>query len=279
MVRTGIVILLLVAALQGAALGQGIFESILGPSGLGLTGSGQPGAQFDNPQYYQSTPDVTTEYYGQPGAPGQYPAQGYGQPGYPPQASPYGQQGYEYPQGQQQGYYPEGYGQQQGQQQPPVQYSVPPPAPPQQAPRAQQAPQRRSQSAPASPPLRPGQYVPGQPPPGYPGGVAEDLPAGAVRVTTTTPEGTTVQYYPPTGELEQEQEPGAVRRQPRRIQAKPSTTTGAARTKAPAAQAAPQAPGGSSIAMPKPVQVPQAQDPRYGWDPSANRAPASSPQR
>jgi len=278
MVRTGIAILLLVAALQGAAWGQGIFESILGPSGLGLVGSGQPGAQFDNPQYYQGTPDVTAQYYGQPGAPGQYPAQGYGQPGYVPQASPYGQQGYENQQGQQQGYYPDWYAQQ-GQQPPPVQYSVPAPAQPQPAPRVQQAPQGRAQTGPARQQLRPGQYVPDQPPPpGFMGEPAEDLPAGAVRVTTTTPEGTTVQYYPPTGDQALEQEPGTVRRQPRRIQAKPSAA-GAARTKPSAAQAAPEAPGSSTIAMPKPVQVPQAQDPRYGWDPATNRAPATSVQR
>jgi hypothetical protein len=146
-----------------------------------------------------------------------------------------------------------------------------------------QAPQRAAVQPQAQqrPPLRPGQYTPGPPPPpgpppGPPQVSAEDLPAGAVRITTTTPDGTTVQFYPPSGEPYQ-QDPGlAAPQQPRRIRAKPATAKPTdARTAQPRERTAGAAPPEGGIAMPKPVEIPQSQDPRQGWGAAINRAPVA----
>jgi len=108
---------------------------------------------------------------------------------------------------------------------------------------------------------------------GRPPEFVEDLPAGAVRVTTTTPDGTTVQYYPPSGELEDEQ---AVARPRPRQQARPrQAAAGAQRARPPAAaqqQVEVSTQSRADIAMPKPVQIPQTQDPRSGWDAGLGRA-------
>jgi hypothetical protein len=70
-----------------------------------------------------------------------------------------------------------------------------------------------------------------------------------------------VQYYPPGGQPESDDQ--AVREQPR--QARPRSA--ASRTPR-APQTTPQeqtVTSPSSIAMPKPVTIPQGQDPRSGW--------------
>jgi hypothetical protein len=273
-------IITLIVALQGAALAQGgMLDSILGPGGLGLWGSSDPN-QFNAQQYYGSPPqEPTQQAYQQPAMPGQQPAMPGQQPG-----SPYGyQQGYP-PQGYGSPQYPGSpYGSQPGvysdwhnyppQDQapsgpPPVRYSAPPgQAGP--APQVQAGPPAPP-AAPPGAPLRPGQYSPGQAPPPnlgqYPGGV-DDLPAGAVRVTTTTPEGTTVQFYPPDGQpvtgqprvqpqTRRPKAPGAAK--PRQTQAQPREQQGVA---------APSAGSDMSVVMPKPVEIPAGQDPRAGWTP------------
>lgn len=264
MLRTLAIILTLVLAASGTALAQGgVLDSIFGQGGLGIWGGGDS-SQFNAQQYYGPPP----QEYPQP-MPGQQPgmqSQGYPQ-GYP-------QQDYQYPQTQ-----PAPYGSQPGVNAewyyPPPGEQAAPAGPPQAAPPpvrytnppAQAAPMPQAQAGPPAP------YMPGQaPPPPRPGqynpnpGEVEDLPAGAVRVTTTTPDGTTVQFYPPEGQPQmtdprmQQQQP----RRPRTQGAKPR------QQRQPREQtSAGQAPSGSdmSVAMPKPVEIPQGQDPRSGWSP------------
>lgn len=264
MLRTSAIILTLILALQGTALAQGgIMDSIFGAGGLGLWGGGDT-SQFNVQQYVGPPPqDPGQQAYQQPAMPGQQPGVPYGYPqGYPPQ-------GYTYPQqpaapyyGPQQGVYSDWYNQAPQDQAPsgppPVRYSSPPgQAGP--APQAQAGPPAPRQVAPPGAPLRPGQYSPGQGP-----GVVDDLPAGAVRVTTTTPEGTTVQFYPPEGQPVTGQP--RVQPQPRRLKA-PGTAK--PRQGQPREQSASTAPSGSdmSVVMPKPVEIPAGQDPRSGWAP------------
>ena len=243
MLRTGLLTIAMIVALQGFCFGQGFLDSLLGPSGLGLWGGGDAASQqYNNPQMWGGAQGPQQQPYQQPGAPGQqqmtYPpagAQGYPQ-GYP-------QQGYLRRQGmasrnrefirtgktirrhllaaisssmrrrrdlplrsntrpQQQ--YPA-----QQQYQAPQRYTAPP---------VQAAPARPTQAAPGQPSLRPGQYVPGQ----APVAAADDLPPGAVRMTTTTPEGTRVEYYPPTDEPGLPQ--GAAQPPVRRLKPKPAAT-------------------------------------------------------
>jgi hypothetical protein len=262
MLRVWIVALVLAVALQGSAYGQGVLDSILGPGGLGVWGTPQDQApianQFNSPQFYRGSQDPNAMYYQQPALPGQQPSVTYSQPaapGYPQQTAP---QQYGYPN---QGYasQPGVYGQWQNYQPsptgapPPVRYS----APQLQAPAGTPAP-----AASAQPRLRPGQYSPNQGPP------SEDdvdrLPPGALRVTTTTPQGTIVQYYPPAGEAPPQQTVTAPRRQ------RPARRVAPTRTKAPETQAAeaPESPAASAtgqVAMPKPVEIPSGRDPRSGW--------------
>jgi hypothetical protein len=270
MIRIWIVAILLIVACQGFAYGQGLFESIFGG------GQQSAGEQFSSPQYYGGTQDPSQPFAQPPAGAGQQPMQ-YQQP-----------MGESYPQQQ---YYPPGYGQPgvysdwhtyvPGAQapQPPVSYSAPPPVRqevgPAPAPRRLAAPPAGSVGQPPArgaappaaqtgqPPLRPGQYSPGQRP-----GDADQLPAGAVQITTTTPDGTTVQYYPPAGEALPPQ--GGVRPQPR--QARPKQAAAASTKKrGPTAPTAPEgAVSGSEgeatgIPMPKPVQIPAGRDPRSGW--------------
>jgi len=284
MLRTGILVLALVCALQGQVLAQGILDSIFGPSGLGLWGDNFSG-QFNSPEPYAAGNQM----------PGPMPNQGYPQaPGYqqqyyPPQQS-YGPQGYG-PQGQ--GYYPQPGGQpgvaaQQQYSHPqqyasPGQYGAQQYAPQQQAPVQQYYPQQAAPPAggqrpatsqrPASANLRPGQYNP-TPQPGAPGQLpiaADDLPPGAVSITTTTPEGTRVEYYPPAGE---QGPPASVRQRPR--QPKRSTAAPAQpRRIQPREQTSGVGPDASAapIAMPKPVEIPGGQDPRAGWGAAVNQGP------
>ncbi len=186
------------------------------------------------------------------------------------------------------------YAPQQQQYQPPQQQYAPPTRQPaRQQSRTQRRPARQTQAAapvpppvsvqpqyatpqapPQGPALQQGQYVPNQQQM-----TAENLPAGAVQMTTTTPEGTQVQYYPPPG-MAPEQAP-AMQPPPRRI--KPRAA--AARAKA----AKPQVRGNAapegeteiapSIPMPRPVEIPQGQDPRAGWGAAINRSSGGTQSR
>ena len=303
MLRTGIMALALIFALHSPSPAQGLLDSIFGPGGLGLWGNNNFSNQFNSPEPYAAGNQM----------PGQQPYSGYPQaPGYQQQYSP--QQGYA-PQGQGYYPQPGGYSGAQGYQQeaagsaPPVQYSYPQQyqtpqqygaaqqysPQQQQAPIQQYAPQQqympqqqsaapptggqpttRTQRAPAASGLRAGQYSPGQLPPGQLPISADDLPPGAVSVSTTTPEGTRVEYYPPAGEPAEPAQ-RAVRqgaRQPRQ---------GAAAGAAPVRRLQPReqttvdrgSSGVAPIAMPKPVEIPGSQDPRSGWGTAVNRGPGA----
>ncbi len=256
--------LIFVTLLCGPCLGQGIMDSVFGSSGLGLWGSPNTG-QFNYQQHQNGSmyPGGGQQTMQQPGY--QQPQEGYGQPGgYPPQ-------GYGYqpppPYATQQGVYSDWHANQPPPPQgpPPVQYS---------APVTQQQPSYHPQQdyGQQPPQLRPGQYSPSYPQPQV---FDENLPAGAVRITTTTPDGTTIQYYPPSGDQEEQQI-----NQPQQRRQKPRT---AARQSAPKPQpqaaeqpqaSAPSQTGGA-IAMPRPVEIPQEQDPRAGWGAALNRAPSA----
>ncbi len=290
MLRTGLVVIALVFSLQCQASAQGFLDSIFGPSGLGLWGDSFT-SQFNSPEPYAAGNQMPGQmpYQGYPQAPGyqqQYPPQ----QGYAPQQyAPQGQSYYPQPEGQvgaappQQYSYPQQYaspqqygGQQYGpQQQAPVQQF----APQQQAAPANEQRATRTQRAPAAAGLKPGQYSPTQQPmaSGQLPIRADDLPPGAVSISTTTPEGTRVEYYPPAGE---QAPPAGVRQrprqqkqstpspaQPRRIQHREQMTS----ENGTEASAAP-------IAMPKPVEIPGGQDPRSGWGAAVNqgRAPQGS---
>lgn len=262
MVRIIITVVALVFFLQGSCPAQSLLDSVFGSGGLGIWNSDPqnqfaPNTVMQDPQYGAGQQQQMS-----------YPSQtGYQDPNGPYQQPQY-QQGYANP------------NQQQGAVQPPVSYApspqggnYAPQAQQQYAPPGQMPAQQYAQPAPpaAARPLRPGQYRP-EPPPTYTSNApisAEELPAGAVRVTTTTPDGTTVEYYPPAEE--QQQYPP----NPRQIrQPKPKQATAKPARQKQAVQSEMRAPGAesstaSSIAMPKPVEVQKAQDPRYSW--GANR--------
>jgi hypothetical protein len=277
MVRIVIIVCALILAAQGTAFSQGILDSIFGAGGLGLWGSGDP-SQFNPQQHYGTPQDAQMQQqalYGPGGYPQGYAPQGYAQQGYAPQG--YGSQGtpgYYYP--GQQGTYSDW----QNYQVPPqtaapagptpVRYTAPPGQAA--APQVQGALPAPAPVARGGAPLRPGQYAPNQPPQE---GV-EALPSGAVRITTTTPDGTTVQYYPPAGEPMEGQP--AVRQPTRRVQ--PAGTTKPRRIRAREKTSSGAASGNaSSVAMPRPVEIPQGQDPRSGWGPAVNRMPGPGPSR
>jgi hypothetical protein len=269
----------MIVAFQGTAWSQGFFDSILGPSGMGLWGTSNP-TSFDNPQYYGGNTSSDPRAYQQGGYP-----QGYGQPqpGYGAQQG-YGtppQQGYSTPPQQggynQQGVYPQWQGYQPPQSPAPqVQYSTPPTQastyqyPPATAP-VQQAPAAATVQQP--PTAGPIQQAPAAGPADPSLDFDPNLPAGAVRITTTTPEGTSVQYYPPAGQQAPPQNTvrssppnrrsAPARRRIRANQSKPARSRSTSSRKQPA-----------SIAMPKPVQIPPGQNPLAGWGPAVNRAPA-----
>ncbi|MGO9118158.1 MAG: hypothetical protein ACLQPD_11175 [Desulfomonilaceae bacterium] len=292
MLRTGLVVIALVFALQCQASAQGFLDSIFGPSGLGLWGDSFT-SQFNSPEPYAAGNQMPGQmpYQGYPQAPGaqqQYypPQQGYA----PQQYAPQGQSYYPQPEGQvgaahpQQDSSPQQYAS-------PQQYGGQQYAPQQQAPVQQFSPQQqaaptsgqatnRTQRAPAASGLRPRQYSP-TPQLGAPGQLpisADDLPPGAVSISTTTPEGTRVEYYPPAGEQapptgvrqrprqQKQSTPSAA--QPRRIQQREQMTSesGTENSTAP-------------IAMPKPVEIPGGQDPRSGWGGAVNQGPAPQGKR
>jgi hypothetical protein len=291
MTRIGLLILAVIILLPGMALGQGLLDAVFGSGGLGIWGN-QPASQFDNPRYYggmsaagQSSPQTGYAYpqqgyqqspdygYAQQGY-GQaqqyaYPQQGYAQgQGYPQTQG--GDPGYSY-YGSNQGIYSEWQGYQPAASAPPqVQYSAPqaqysqPPA--RQAARARQPQVAVSPTAPPQPQSTQAGVGEGS-------GFDESLPPGAVRLTTITPEGTTVQYYGPPPEPGQLQPATAAPQQRTR-----SHSARAARSAKPAAsrsKAASLQKPRSAIAMPKPVQIPKGRDPRAGWAPGVDRAPAA----
>jgi len=347
-VRSLLTVLLLIM-FNGWVHAQGLFDSVLGPGGLGIWGAGSPEQQtvqqFNTPMYYGGQP-TGPDGHPQMGGMPQGAVQGYGQApppqGYPPNSPP--------PEG-----YADGYGSQapaqyppqqpgMGDPQGPVRYTAPPqgtgrqPAagvrqPQQQRkqaasgraavrgntnrPKAPTAPEAQDpnqpqvmgqrqyqQPVPAQPPAQypqPGPYppqaqYPQQPAPRDPRQLdvsAEDLPAGSVRMSTTTPQGTTVQFYPPVdAEMGppfppvQQPVPAAKKRptQPRRAagQAQQSPGGSAKTQERPASQSnkVSNQGGGTqtgtpSIAMPQPVEIPQGRDPRAGWGAALERRPRS----
>ncbi|MGC8604493.1 MAG: hypothetical protein ACP5VS_12525, partial [Desulfomonilaceae bacterium] len=111
---------------------------------------------------------------------------------------------------------------------------------------------------------------------GQPQQFDQDLPAGAVRITTQTPDGTTIQYYPPQGGDDENQVvPGKkpVQRQGRlpakqaRAKKQPQTSTTTTGIHE----------GNNSIAMPHPVEIPRGQDPRTGWGSFGGEIPVAPP--
>ena len=256
--------LAIVTLVCGPCMGQGFMDSVLGAGGLGLWGNANTGQfgyqQFQNGSMYPGgQPSMEQPGYQQPppgyAQPGGAPPQGYGYQPAPPYAT-------------QQGVYSDWHVNQPQAQQgpPPVQYQAP-----------VQQPSYGPQQGYAHPAtqLRPGQYSPSYP---QPGSFDENLPAGAVRITTTTPDGTTIQYYPPSGDQDEEQ----VRQPPQRRQ-KPRTQARQTAQK-PQQQAVeqPQTSGQNqatgSIAMPRPVEIPKEQDPRAGWGAAMNRIPTPQAQ-
>lgn len=246
------------------AFGQGLFDSVLGPGGLGLWGGSsgyeqQMLNQFNSPSFYggmnQGQSNYTSPQQVPQGYQGQAPAYGQGYP--PPATSPY--QGY----GGQQGVYPDWYSYQPGavaQPQPataappgPVRYTAPPPQPAQPPVQEPQPPAEQARVMP-----QPGEIE------------AEDLPPGAVHITTITPSGTTVQYYPPAGALpvqpqaQVQQQPQPNRNVRRRTEQKPRIN--ARRGNAGRTTSRESGASDSTVAMPQPVRLPQQMDPRMGWD-------------
>jgi hypothetical protein len=246
--------LLILTPAVGSA--QGILDSVMGPGGLGVWGGGNSN-QF-NYQQFQGQEQAQQPSYPQGANPYAQPSTGYAPPqGYaaPPTYPNYSQQGvysdwqnYQGPAESPQG-------------PPPVRYTAPPP---------QQSPYQTPGVAPQvgqTQQLRPGQYSPHTQPQAF----DENLPAGAVRITTQTPDGTTVQYYPPAGEEEN------LMPKPRRRQA----ATKPARVKKPAQETTSTATTnqntGGSIAMPRPVEIPRGQDPRSGWNSFSGGPPVAPP--
>lgn len=256
--KIGVIIFCIVLVTQGNACGQSLLDSVFGAGGLGIWGGAQQAPAFDNPRYVGGGVDPNQQF-GPPQQMGQ--PQGYGQQ-YPPQAYGYGQM---QPYDQGQGYYPD------YQNQPPPQGPLPPygqgamqAPPPQPAPQIQAPPPRQAQPM-AQRSARPRGATPAQPDPYQGGRFGDPLPPGAARVTTTTPEGTSVQYYAPSITQEGDQYTGPSQQPRPRAASSPSRTSSKPRQETALQQE--QAPR-SSVAMPKPVTIPQGQDPRSGWNPN-----------
>ncbi|MEW6349606.1 MAG: hypothetical protein AB1646_11135 [Thermodesulfobacteriota bacterium] len=292
----------LIVSVTGVAHGQGILDSVFGSGGLGLWGGNNVAAntaqRFNGPEFY-GAPRQPSEHaqllaQAQQGQ-GYYPPQG--MPEY--QAYPPAQPGYQqYPGGQyaapqtQQGY---------GAPMPPPQY--PQGAPPQQyAPTPGYQPQYPQGYQPPQPGAygpAPGQYPPSQdqyqgqpegpytgPPPGYaapPGAYPpppgqygppaqqddlNDLPSGAVRVTTQTPAGTTVQFYPPVGQpaTAPGQSPsGQQGDRPRRLKAKANKPKAPTKKKPETRASSEESPSAQEgyVIAPRPVPIPQTRNPNW----------------
>lgn len=292
----------LVIVCTSVGFSQTLFESVLGPNGFGIYNGpniqSQMMNQFSNPNFLGIRNPQERGGLANSALPGQ------SQPPWPRTQQAYGQgmgqqqyaqqgQGTAYTPGG--GLYPDWYQNVTPQAPPQPQYVQPPPQPQytQPAPARRQPMQTRAaprqpvptqpQARTAQPPLRPGQYTHNQPPPA-PRNSVDDLPPGAVRVTVDTPEGTTVQMYPPAGTpvpmtaTVQPRGPHAAQGKPRRLRAKSRT---AKRPTPSTAQTAPlgnqvsssKAPEKQHIIMPTPVPVPQGKDPRIGWGQAVKRLP------
>jgi hypothetical protein len=321
MFRVAGMCLVLVIVLANVGFCQSLFNSVLGPNGLGIYGGSniqsQMMNQFNHPQFLGVRNPQDRGGLANSALPGQtqppWPVQGqnYSQT-YNQGMNQMGQQQYAQ-RGTQQGIsftpgggvYADWYQNVTPQAPAQPQYTQPAPAPrqPMQAPVQPQytqpapAPRRQVQTqalprqrvqpqmqtaAPGQPPLRPGQYARRQPAPTS----VDDLPPGAVRVTTITPEGTSVQTYPPAGTpmpMSATMQPGAsqVQQGPRRLRAKQKRRTRVKRPTPSHSQSAPLSKQVASsttaekqhIAMPTPVAVPQNKDPRIGWGRAVKRAP------
>ncbi len=262
MVRICITAIVMCIAANGIAFGQGFFESVFGPSGLGLT-TGNPHSQatlrrFNSPLFYGGSalsrqPNLQQQYGARGNTPGQHPQQ-------PP-----------YYQGQQRGQYHNSRGIHADWATYPRASWNPSAAPVQQpAPQFQQAPRPQHQPSNAQAPLRPGQYSPGQ----APDAGVNSMPTGGQQIITTTQNGTTVQYYgPPTGPGQNQAQPPAPAAQPQ-PQPAPARALPQSRTLGAQQPVRETAPG--LIAMPEPTQIPAGRDPRSGWAPAVNRELAGS---
>jgi len=249
MAKIVVIVVCLIFMLQGQASCQSFLDSVFGAGGLGIWGAPQQTPSFDHPRYYGGGVDPNQQFGPQQQMGSQ---QGYDQQYPPQQAYGYGQM---QPTGPGQGYYPD------WQNQPPPGAPMPPYVPGQIQPPPQQPPPQQAQPRPQRS-SRPRAATPPQPSQEQMGRFGDPLPAGAARVTTTTPEGTTVHYYPPSGTQEAEQYSEPIQ-QPRPRAA--SSRVGRSQQEvAPQQEQAPR----SSIAMPKPVTIPQGQDPRSGWRPN-----------
>jgi len=250
MSKVGIAVMLAVLFCHGAAFGQSLLDSVFGSSGLGVLGAPQGSPSFDDPRYYSGNVNADpNQQVGQPTQPG-YP-QGY-DPQYPPQTYGYGQS----QNAPQQPYYPQAPSQPTAQESVPRYGAAPAPPAPQASPSVRPSPRSSGQSQ----RQRTARQRPATSPQETTGKFGDPLPPGAVRITTTTPEGITVQYYPPAEAPENEQ---AYSQRPRPRAA----ASRAPRSEQQATQVRPESVG-SSIAMPKPVPIPQGQDPRMGWTPN-----------
>jgi hypothetical protein len=270
------------------------------PQGYGQPGTAPPQGyappqqSYGSPQGYNpySQPGVYSDWHTQQPAPigpeaqQQYPPEQQYPPAqqqqYPPAQQQYPpQQQYAAPQQPVQQQYPPAQQQYTAPQLPPEQPYVAPQQRPARQAQPKRQPARQRRVAPAAPAPAPvvGQVMPT--PPGYRPGQyapapatmdAESLPAGAVQVTTTTPEGTVVQFYPPAGVAPEQ---GAPAIQPQR-QPRPRPAAARGPRQQPREQvvtSGSDADSPTSIAMPKPVEIPQGHDPRSGWNAGVNRTP------
>ncbi len=308
MVRQGLFACLIITICSGVAFGQGLFESIMGPSGLGVwsPGNTQGAPQLTNPMFYApslnpTNPQMNSYGYGSGQAGAGYAPQP--QPQAAPGQQQYGTQYQAAPQQPGQGYAPP----QQGAPAQAQQGAYAPPGPPAQTPAQAQGYSLSDPSGgvypdwynyqPVSPHqqgYQPGAYSQAQggaPAPSgqRPTGQAENLPPGAMQVTTSGPDGTTIEYYPPAhgaaqaprGQQQvrwqnqqaapvQQQPSGQQYRQPRQQQRaqQGAQDNKRKREQTKADKRSKRSAGG--VATPKPVRIPEGSDPRYGWGAGRN---------
>lgn len=274
------------------ALGQGFMNSVFGEGGLGLWGGGTQQSvlnTFNSPQFY-----------GAPTArPGQYSAPGYG-----PQQGQAAQNNYQQPQQMNaQNYYhpnvysngrglypdwydvgPNGYPTGQANQQPIANQqnqAVPQNQPVQQnnnnvaqPPQANYQPQTQANTNMAQnsgqPPNSPGNQIPDL------SNDPENLPSGAVKIITTTPEGTTVQYYAPQGGSTQ-YPANSNTAPPNQAPTRPSARGFTPQGSEAAANQQGQEQATTRIARPTPTTRPSSVDPRQSFGSGISQGPPKNP--
>ncbi len=283
----------LITMISSPALGQGLMDSVLGAGGLGLWGGGTQQSvlnTFNSPQFY-GAPMARPGQYSAPGQSaqqGQAPAQNnYQQP------QPVNAQNYYHPNvySNGKGLYPDWYDVGPGGY-PTGQANQQPVAPQQNQAIPQNQPAQQNNNNVAQPPQA--NYQPqtqsnpnmaqnsGQPPNSQANqrpdlsNDPENLPSGAVKIITTTPEGTTVQYYAPQGgaaqypansnTLPQNQAP--TRPSARGLENQPTS-------------AAPNQQGQdrttTRIARPSPTARPSSMDPRQSFGSGVSQGPPKNP--